>query len=94
MGKVDYALPLLTARSLSLSGPLILAEQSVSNMFSLQRSFAVGETVVVLTKTLAPILLFHSLRIDIDTAELSYGPDMLQATGPPQPMLWLGSPAA
>ena len=75
----DFSFPLLKAGALHLSGPLIIAEQSVSDMFCLRKGIAVGDTTATVAKTLAPMKVFHSLRCEGRDVELNYGVAMIPA---------------
>ena len=99
----NYAKPLLKVGSLVLEGPVIIAEQSVSDAFCLRKHFRVGQTEVCVAKTLAPTKLFHNWRADVRGVDLAYGicllpglADLSEATNrlspvsldPSYPMTW------
>lgn len=69
----DFSFPLLKAGALHFSGPLIIAEQSTSDMFCLRKGWSVGKTTVTIAKSLAPMKFYHSLRCDARDVELNYG---------------------
>jgi hypothetical protein len=75
----DFSFPVLKAGALSFSGPLIIAEQSTSDLFCLRKSCAVGNTSTTVTKSLAPMKVYHSLRCDARDVELNYGVAILPA---------------
>ena len=75
----DFSFPLLKAGVLQISGPLVIAEQSVSSMFCLSKGFGVGETTAPVVKALAPMKVYHSLRCDATQLELNYGVALLPA---------------
>lgn len=76
----DYCLPLLTVQNLAVTGPLILAEQSVAPEFWSRRDVHIGgEFVSSLVKTAAPMKIFHELQADIDGLCLCIGTAFLPA---------------
>lgn len=75
----DFSFPLLKAGALSFSGPLIIAEQSTSDAFCLRKSCTVGNTSTTVTKSLAPMKVYHSLRCDARDVELNYGVAIIPA---------------
>eukprot|EP01049_Picozoa_sp_SAG25_P010293 SAG25_NODE_1111_length_3929_cov_2.779634_1_plen_1220_part_10 len=69
----NFAKPLVAAGLIVLEGPLVAAEQSVSSAFHLHKACHVGQVEVIISKTLAPMKLFHALNCSVRGLDIAYG---------------------